>query len=126
MKRMFLAVILVFIAASASLTELFYVNSRADSFISSISQIDKAVEEKDLSKALTLCKTTEEKWYDNAAYIDILLIHDYVDNIGISISKMRSYLSSSNTEMYFAESTGAKKALASVSGSEYPNFENIL
>ena len=123
---MFLAVILVVIAVSASLTELIYVKTKSVGFIDSINQIDRAVDEKDLASALSLCKATEEKWYESAAAIDILLIHDYIDNIGISISKMRSFLVNNNTEMYFAESTGATKALASVLGSEYPNFENIL
>lgn len=123
---MILAVILVVIAVSASLTELIYVKTKSVGFIDSINQIDRAVDEKDLASALSLCKATEEKWYESAPAIDILLIHDYIDNIGISISKMHSFLVNNNTEMYFAESTGAKKALASVLGSEYPNFENIL
>lgn len=38
--------------------------------------------------ALKICEETEKEWYDNAKLIDTMLIHDYVDNIGLSISRM--------------------------------------
>lgn len=126
MKRTVLAVILAVIAIAAAICELLYVKNKTDYYISSINKIDELVKEKELSSALSLCEETEKSWYSHTASIDILLIHDYVDSIGISISKMHSYLSSSDEKMYFSESAGAKKALASIKESEYPNFENIL
>ena len=56
----------------------------------------------------------------------MLLIHDYVDEIGNKISNMRSYAENCSPDMYFAESTTAKKELASIKESEYPLAENIL
>ena len=76
--------------------------------------------------AINVCKTIEEKWDYTAKKIDMLLIHDYVDEIGNKISNMRSYAENCSPDMYFAESTTAKKELASIKESEYPLAENIL
>lgn len=38
-----------------------------------------------------------------------MLIHDYVDNIGLSISRMTVFAQKQNRDMYFAESVQAKK-----------------
>ena len=75
---------------------------------------------------LKICKETEEEWYDSAKFIDTLLIHDYVDAIGISISRMTAFAQKQNRDMYFAESVQAKKELASIKESEFPLVENIL
>ena len=76
--------------------------------------------------ALKKCEETEKEWYDNAKLIDTMLIHDYVDNIGLSISKMTAFAQKQNRDMYFAESVQAKKELASIKESEFPLVENIL
>ena len=76
--------------------------------------------------ALKICEETEKEWYDNAKLIDTMLIHDYVDNIGLSISKMTAFAQKQNRDMYFAESVQAKKELASIKESEFPLVENIL
>ena len=68
----------------------------------------------------------EQDWDGDMEKIYTLLIHDYADNIGYSFSKMRVHLEQGNLDMYYAESTAAKKGLASIKGSEYPLFENIL
>ena len=67
-----------------------------------------------------------ENRYDNAKLIDTMLIHDYVDNIGLSISRMTAFAQKQNRDMYFAESVQAKKELASIKESEFPLVENIL
>ena len=126
MKRMIIALILLVASVAASAAEIRCVSDSADSFLGKIELSDSYVRRNELDKALRLCRELDESWDDISQKIDVLLIHDYVDNISVSFAQMRSHLESGNADMYFAESAGAKKGLASIKGSEYPNLENIL
>ncbi|MER2147782.1 MAG: DUF4363 family protein, partial [Ruminococcus sp.] len=87
---------------------------------------DDLLKENKTKAALALCRETEYDWDREVGKIYALLSHDYADAIGGAISKMRAHLEHDDPGMYFAESTSAKKGLASIKGSEYPLFENIL
>lgn len=126
MKRIYIAVALIIAALCFAAAETGYVSAKSDMFISKIEQADKLMNRLEYDDALKLCSQTEEEWYESANIIDMLLIHDYVDDIGVSISRMTSFAQKRNSEMYFAESVQAKKELASIKESEYPYVENIL
>ena len=96
------------------------------SFIAKIECADRLMSRLEFEDALKICEETEKEWYDNAKLIDTMLIHDYVDNIGLSISRMTAFAQKQNRDMYFAESVQAKKELASIKESEFPLVENIL
>lgn len=126
MKRIYIAVVLVLLTLCIGALETGYVTAKTDMFIDKIERADKLMKKNEFSEAIRLCQNTEKEWYDNAKSIDMLLIHDYVDDIGLSISKMTSFAESKNTDMYFSESSDAKKQLASIKESEYPLIENLL
>ncbi len=126
MKRIYISVVLLIIAACISAAETGFVSAKADLFTGRIEQTDKLMKKDQFEEAAKLCRQLEDDWNKSAEKIDMLLIHDYVDNIGASISKMRSHIECVNPDMYFAESTVVKKELASIKESEYPYFENIL
>ena len=94
--------------------------------VAKIECADRLMSRLEFEDALKICEETEKEWYDNAKLIDTMLIHDYVDNIGLSISRMTAFAQKQNRDMYFAESVQAKKELASIKESEFPLVENIL
>lgn len=126
MRRIYISLVFIIACAVFSAVQLGFVSAKADVFVAMIEQSDRYMMKNDFEEAIKLCKTVEEKWKESAEKIDMLLIHDYVDEIGINISKMRSYAESGSPDMYFAMSTSAKKELASIKESEYPLIENIL
>lgn len=126
MKRFVIALLLLTATMGTSLGEIFYVSRSADGFLDRIEAADALVKRGELNSALQICEQLEDSWDNTAEKIDILLIHDYVDSIGVSLSQMKAHLENRNADMYFSDSASAKKGLASIKGSEYPNFENIL
>ena len=126
MKRIIIALALMAAVMGASAAELVYIGNKTALFTVRIEKIDALAAKGNLYAALQSCRALEKDWENAARKIDILLIHDYVDAIGNNVSRMRSHLEHGSRMMYFAESTGAKKALASIKGSEYPKVENIL
>ena len=108
MKRIYIAVALLLITVAASVFELIYVGSQSQSTTHRIQQIDLFVADGDFTAAQSACALLEADWRGISERIDILLIHDYVDNIGMNISKMRADIETKNASAYFWESAGAK------------------
>lgn len=126
MKRMCIALFLFALALCAGGLESGYITAKADMFISKIEKADKLMKQNDYESALKECKKIEDEWYKSDEIIDMLLIHDYVDSIGLRISRMTALAESKNVDFYITESINAKKELASIKESEYPKLENIL
>lgn len=126
MKRLFIALALTALVIGASFWEATYIGRQADRFAEQIEAIDRLLKQNQTGKAIALCCETERDWDGEVGKIYTLLSHDYADAIGGAIAKMRAHLENNSLDMYYAESTSAKKGLASVKGSEYPLPENIL
>ena len=126
MNRIYIALSLVLAALCLASVETGLISGKTDSFIAKIECADRLMSRLEFEDALKICEETEKEWYDNAKLIDTMLIHDYVDNIGLSISRMTAFAQKQNRDMYFAESVQAKKELASIKESEFPLVENIL
>lgn len=126
MKRMIIALALIAVSVFGSSAEVFFVGARAQSCLDQIEETDRLMRKLDYSAALKKCREAEDYWESSGEAVDILLIHDYVDDIRVSLGQMRAHIENGSPDMYFSESAGAKKGLASIKGSEYPNFENIL
>lgn len=126
MKRMYIALFLFALALLGGGLETGYITAKADMFIAKIEKIDKHMKKNEFKSALELCRKTEDEWYECDELIDMLLIHDYVDSIGLSMSRMTSLVESKNVDFYMTESINAKKELASIKESEYPKLENLL
>ncbi len=126
MKRIYLAVLFILIAAVTAAAETGYVSAKTDYYIYSIEAVDKLMMKNDFEQAINLCSKIENNWNNSVKKFDILLIHDYVDKIGNGISRMKAFAENASMDMYFSESVTTKKELASIKESEYPSIENIL
>lgn len=126
MKRIYISLLFLIIMICCGSAELGYIAAKTDNITYMINQIDTFVDKSDFDKAIELCKNVEKEWSENGKSMDVLLIHDYVDNVGVNIEKMRVYIENEKIDMYFSESAVAKKELASIKESEYPYFENIF
>ena len=126
MKRIYAALLFFIIVVIFASVELGYVSGKSDLFISKIESTDKKVYKNDFEEALEMCSQLEDSWENSSKRIDMILNHECIDSIGESINKMSSYLQNGSVDMYFAESSKAKKELASIKESEYPYIENIL
>lgn len=126
MKRIIISIIIFALCASGAAVEVFCVSRSVDNYLESIEKIDDLVSDRNFADASENCAELESKWNDTLRSVDIVLIHDYVDKIGISISQMRAYAENNSADSYFAASAEAKRALESIKDSEFPFVENIL
>lgn len=126
MKRAIIALLLSVTVTGTAAWELWYVGRQVNTYTARIEAVDALVRSNDVSHAAEHCRAVENDWETTVKRLNVLLIHDYADNVGYNIAKMRVHLENGNRQLYFAESIQAKKELASIKGSEYPFFENIM
>lgn len=126
MKRIIIAIILFSLCAAGSMIEVFCVSGSVNGYLEQIDGIDLDVKKDKFLSAAEKCEKLEEEWSKTLRTVDAVLIHDYVDQITISISQMKAYAENNSPDMYFSSSETAKKALESIRDSEYPYLENIL
>lgn len=126
MKRILITVVILAVTLTTAILELNYISSQADNYTDRIKHIDKLANKENFIEAEAECRKMEEDWNKGLNTVNAMLIHDYIDEIGLNISRMKIYLKNSDASMYFAESEGAKKGLASIKESEFPYLENIL
>lgn len=126
MKRIYIAIAFLILAVTVGAFEMLYVSCRIDELNEEILTADSLVENKNYDGAKEILASAEEKWEKNLCIFDILLIHDYVDEISVNLSEMRSYVATGNSEDYLAQSAGIKKQLTSIKDSELVEIENIL
>jgi len=126
MKRLIISLALALSVLAASVFEVVYVSGKSDGYAERINNIDHLISDGNSDKALAECKKLEADWESGSRKTYTLLSHDAVDSIGFCVSRMSAFLAKGSYQMYFAESTSAKKGLASIKGSEYPLIENIL
>lgn len=126
MKRIYIAIAFLIIALTTGIFEMFYVTNKIDELNEEIISADNLVESKNYDGAKSVLASAETEWQKNLSIFDILLIHDYVDEISVNLSAMRSYVATQSNDNYFAESAGIKKQLTSIKDSELVKIENIL
>lgn len=126
MKRIYIALAFLIIAVTVGIFEMFYVTNKIDELNEEIISADNLVKSENYEGAKDVLASAESKWQKNLSIFDILLIHDYVDEISVNLSSMRSYVATQSNENYLAESEGIKKQLTSINDSELVQIENIL
>lgn len=126
MKRIYIAIAFLIIALTTGIFEMFYVTNKIDELNEEIISADNLVKSENYDGAKSVLASAETEWQKNLSIFDILLIHDYVDEISVNLSAMRSYVATQSNDNYFAESAGIKKQLTSIKDSELVQIENIL
>ena len=126
MKRIYIAIAFLIIALTTGIFEMFYVTNKIDELNEEIISADNLVKSENYDGAKSVLASAETEWQKNLSIFDILLIHDYVDEISVNLSAMRSYVATQSNDIYLAESAGIKKQLTSIKDSELVQIENIL
>ena len=120
MKRIYISLAFFILSIATGIFEMFYVTNRIDELNEEIVSADNLVKSENYDGAKDVLAAAESKWQKN------LSIHDYVDEISVNLSAMRSYVATQSNDNYLAESAGIKKQLTSVKDSELVKIENIL
>lgn len=126
MKRITLAVIFILLVTLLVYGEYSYVEKTVKKFTDDLSKIETALENGDYETALNISQKCDDSWKDNSRKMDMLLYHDYVDNVGDSFVSIRKYIEFDNEKEALLVCEKAKRQLQTLFESEKPLAENII
>ncbi len=126
MKRMYVAAALLLIVIGLCIAEYVSVSRCTDEYIERIEQIERMVETGNTQKAAFSARETEKSWEETVSVIDMLLFHDYVDEIGKNMSQLESFIVHGENADLIATCESTKEQLLSLKESELPNAKNII
>ncbi|MGN0453041.1 MAG: DUF4363 family protein [Ruminococcus sp.] len=125
MKRIFAAIVLLCISGLLCFAEYSYVEKSVDKFTGMLDEL-KAVSQENKDEAIKLAEEINTQWDETVVTIDMLLYHDYIDEIGVSLSTLESYIVYEERAELYATCEAAKKQLLSLKTSELPTAENVI
>ena len=126
MKRIYIAAVLLIITLSICIYELRFVSRSCNDFSHYVTEIQAAYEDTEYDAALNLTKMVNDKWQKNVHKIDMLLYHDYVDEITDNLSKLSIFISKEDESQFLATCREIKNQLESLKNNEIPILENII
>lgn len=126
MKRMYAAAVLLLIAVGLCITEYICIGKFTDEYTQRITIIENMVATGNTKKAAFCARETEKNWRKAASVIDMLLYHDYVDEIGNNLAELESYIIYGETAELYAVCENTKEQLRSLKESERPVAKNII
>lgn len=126
MKRIYVALILLLLSTLFCTFEFIYISQTTDKYTKSIELIEKTIDNENYNKAEDIIKKTVNDWNDSVSTIDMLLYHDYIDDISYSMASIPKYLELKEYNEIVITCTKIKEQLNSLKKSELPLIENII
>ena len=123
---MYIAAILLIFAAFICTGEFLYVSHSADVVTHNISKSFEYYISGDKNCALKYALEADKIWNQKASKIDMLLYHDYVDEITQDINNIKICVLTDNKQMIFTTYVNALSKVKSLKKSEMPTLENII
>lgn len=126
MRRLYVAVTLLLIATGLCVIEYESVCKCTDSYLQRIENIEEMISRGEIKKAAFAAREAEKNWENTVNLIDMLLFHDYVDEIGKNLSELESYIKYDEIAELYAICESTKEQLLSLKESELPAAKNII
>ena len=126
MKRLWYALVLVIIALGICFTEIFAVSNSYNTFVETIEEARRAVEEKDYERANSLSCALVDKWDKNEKKLNYLLEHSVLDDLSVTFAELPDLTSEDSENDYLADIDKIKRQLTVLYTNELPYGDNIF
>ncbi len=103
-----------------------YVNTSANDLVTSLETVEKSIADQKWDTAKENLKTAENKWDKTKVWWTILLDHQEIDNIDISINRLEKYVETHGTTLSLGEISALLMLVDHISEKEAPSLKNIL
>lgn len=125
--RIIISIILGFvILVAVSLFAIYHINQSVDVIQADLDQTEKLILASNWNEALEKLKTTQEYWYQTKNWWSVLLDHNALNSIEISIKRLEKFIETKQTPLSLAELETLKILIKEIPDSEVPKIYNIL
>lgn len=126
MKRLIIAVILIFIVSGLCSFEFILNTKESEKATEYLQQAEKQMNDGNKQGAIHTIKNLRELWERNVESMLIFISHEKPDEIGESISVAETYLRNGELPEFYAECKRIENKLEDFRSLEIPTINNIL
>jgi len=119
-------VIIVVLLLGGSLTTYRYLQTTTLSLGTQLEAVEQSIATRKWVVAQEKLNTTQQRWDKNKTWWTILLDHQEIDNIDISMKRLEKYIETQDFSMSLGEVSVLKLQIDHISDTEKLNLRNIL
>ncbi len=120
-----IAVIIIFILVSATLSQLLLTKDSRKLEIT-IDRVLKSTEDEDWIKAKKEIENLNEEWHSVMRLWSALIDHNEIDNIDVTLLRLKSLIHSKDKSTALSEATALKKYIVHIPEKEKLNISNLF
>lgn len=123
-----LAVVLItsFILIGFAMASNKFIQDSSRAMVSEMEKVESSLKNADWNKAYQELGTTTVKWEKTKYWWSILLHHQEIDNIDLSLERLSKYVETKGTSLSLAELAALKKLFDHIADTEALTLRNVL
>ena len=123
-----IAIILIisFVLGGFAIGSYKFINDSALDMVGEISKVELSLKSSDWNTATDQLKLTTDSWEKTKYWWSILLHHQEIDNIDLSLERLSKYIETKGTSLSLAEVGALKKLFDHIADTESLTLRNIL
>ena len=119
-------IIIVVLLLGGSLTTYIYLQSTAQTLTTQLENIEQSISVQNWPDSEMKLNTTQHQWIKTQTRWTILLDHQEIDAIDISLKRLEKYVQTHNLSLSLAEISTVKQLVEQISNTERFTLSNIL
>ncbi|WP_231969069.1 DUF4363 family protein [Thermoanaerobacterium sp. RBIITD] len=121
-----LIVIIVVFIVLIDISSYKYLDTTSKNIDQKLTYIEKDISNNNWNSAKKHINDLEKIWHETNSKWAILIEHREIDDIDMSLSKLKSFIDTKNKDLSLAELQTLKELYSHIPSNEKLNFENIL
>ena len=126
MKRGWIALILILIAAGISAAEALYTGAGTHACVALLDEADEHMERNEIAEARSLAERLDTRFGKLAETYDLFLYRSELLEVSTGMASLKRYAQTGDTAEFLATSARIRRILLSMHDSRLPTWENIL
>ncbi|MDR3599967.1 MAG: DUF4363 family protein [Desulfosporosinus sp.] len=126
MRTIPIIVIIVVILLGGSWTTYQYLQTTTQVLGSQLETVEYSLSTHKWEAAQKELHTTQQRWAENKTWWTVLLDHQEIDNIDISLNRLEKYIETQNVSLSLGEVSVLKLQVNHIFDTEQLNLQNIL
>lgn len=121
-----LIVAIIIIITLVDIASYKYLNATSNNIEEKLNVIEKNIEKSNWHSAESYVDELEKMWVKTSSKWAILIEHREIDDIDMSLSKLKSFIDTKNKDLSLAELKTLKELYSHIPSNEKLNLENVL
>ncbi|WP_206811333.1 DUF4363 family protein [Paradesulfitobacterium ferrireducens] len=126
MRTVAIILIISFLLGGFAITSYKYIKDSSHEMVTEIEKIEASLTTSNWNKAQQELGITQAKWEKTKYWWSILLHHQEIDNIDLSLERLSKYIETKGSTLSLAELAVLKKLFDHISDTEALTLRNIL